>query len=176
MNFLSNPSFRIYSSIFHKTIKKGFFGLIKNKNSLEKTYNTRFLLNKISRRGFSSEEETVNIKFKYMSDGKEVDVKAPIGENILRVAHQNDIDLEGACDCSLACSTCHVILEQELYDKLPEAEEEEEDLLDLVSHNLTLTSRLGCQIIVSKELEGTVITLPSFTANLYVDGHKPKPH
>ena len=53
------------------------------------------------------------------------------------------MDLEGACEASLACSTCHVILEEGIYEGLPEAEEEEEDLLDL-AYGLTYTSRLGC--------------------------------
>ena len=65
------------------------------------------------------------------------------GESLLEVAHNNSVDLEGACEQSLACSTCHVILEQEIYDQLEEPVEEEEDLLDL-AYGLTHTSRLGC--------------------------------
>ena len=118
---------------------------------------------------------TVNITYKYQSDGKEVKVNASVGENLLKTAHQFEIDLEGACDCSLACATCHLILEQKIYDKLPEATEEENDLLDL-AHGLTPTSRLGCQLKVDKSFEGSVFTIPSFTKNMYVDGHKPKPH
>jgi ferredoxin len=58
-------------------------------------------------------------------------VQAPVGENILLVAHANEIDLEGACECSLACSTCHVYIDEDNFDKLPEPVEEEEDMLDL---------------------------------------------
>ena len=58
-------------------------------------------------------------------------VKAKVGQHILQVAHDNDIDLEGACEASLACSTCHVYVEGDYFKKLPEACEEEEDLLDL---------------------------------------------
>ena len=65
------------------------------------------------------------------------------GESLLEVAHNNDIDLEGACESSLACSTCHVILQSHIYDSLEYPEEEEEDLLDL-AYGLTHTSRLGC--------------------------------
>jgi ferredoxin len=68
-----------------------------------------------------------------------------------------------------------VILEQKIYDNLPKPVEEEDDLLDL-AFGLTHTSRLGCQVIVTKEFEGTTICVPSATRNLYVDGHKPKPH
>lgn len=53
------------------------------------------------------------------------------GQNLVHLAHENDIDLEGACECSLACSTCHVILQEEVYDSLDEPTDEEEDLLDL---------------------------------------------
>ena len=68
---------------------------------------------------------------------------ARIGESILEVAHNNQVELEGACESSLACSTCHVILDNSIYDSLPEAVEEEEDMLDL-AYGLTHTSRLGC--------------------------------
>ncbi len=61
----------------------------------------------------------------------------------MEIAHKNDIDLEGACESSLACSTCHVILEDKIFENLPEAKLEEEDLLDL-AFGLTPTSRLGC--------------------------------
>ena len=68
----------------------------------------------------------------FVEDGEEVAVTAAVGQTLLEVAHANDIDLEGACDGSLACSTCHVVLEQEYFDMLPEPEEEEEDMgLDL---------------------------------------------
>ncbi|KAL6053335.1 Adrenodoxin-like protein 2, mitochondrial [Balamuthia mandrillaris] len=116
------------------------------------------------------------IKITYVNkDGSETHADAPIGENALIVAHANDVDLEGACECSLACSTCHVILDQEYYDKLSAPSEEEEDMLDL-AFGLTETSRLGCQIIMKPELEGMRLKLPAATRNLYVDGHKPKPH
>jgi ferredoxin len=58
-------------------------------------------------------------------------VNAKIGENFMDIAHEHDIDIEGACGGELACSTCHVILDQKFYDMLPDPEEEEEDMLDL---------------------------------------------
>ena len=81
------------------------------------------------------------------------------------VAHANDIDLEGACDGSLACSTCHLILQQDVYDSLPPPEEEEEDMLDL-AFDLTDTSRLGCQIKVDESLAGMVATVPGGTFDM----------
>lgn len=126
---------------------------------------------------FSDHEKGLLIKFKfvYMGDKKEVDVEASEGQHILEVAHKYDVDLEGACDASLACSTCHVILEKEIYDSLTPAKEEEEDLLDL-AFGLSETSRLGCQTFVTKKFEGTKIYIPSATRNLYVDGKKPAKH
>ncbi|KAF8819624.1 putative adrenodoxin-type ferredoxin [Cardiosporidium cionae] len=116
----------------------------------------------------------INVVF-ILRDGSEKCISAPVGISVLEVAHQNDIDLEGACEASLACSTCHVILEEETYNSLPEPSETEEDLLDLAPC-LTMTSRLGCQVILTKEMDGIRIRLPSVTRNFYVDGHIPKPH
>ena len=99
------------------------------------------------------------------TDGARVDVDAPIGLSVLEIAHRNDIDLEGACEGSLACSTCHVIIDPEWYETLPEATEDEEDMLDL-AFGLTRTSRLGCQIIITEELDGLTVSLPAATRNM----------
>lgn len=101
-------------------------------------------------------------------DGKHVDVDAPVGLSVMEIAHQNSIDLEGACEGSLACSTCHVIVGQDWYETLPEASEDEEDMLDL-AFGLTHTSRLGCQIIMTEALDGLVVTLPAATRNMMVE-------
>jgi 2Fe-2S ferredoxin len=99
-------------------------------------------------------------------DGKErKEVDAPLGLSVLEIAHLHDVDVEGACEGSLACSTCHVIVDPEWYDKLEEPSEEEEDMLDL-AFGLTHTSRLGCQIRMTEELDGLTVTLPSGTHNM----------
>lgn len=98
-----------------------------------------------------------------------------VGQDLMRLAHEHDIDLEGACEGSLACSTCHIILPQSYYDKLEEPSDEENDMLDL-AFGLTSTSRLGCQVKLSPELEGMRVEIPSATRNMAVDGFKPKPH
>lgn len=116
----------------------------------------------------------MHIKFKLRDDSIQ-EVEAKTGMSILEVAHANDIDLEGACESSMACSTCHVILEDPVFDELEEACEDEEDMLDM-AFGLTDTSRLGCQVIVDEGFEGTTVTLPQATRNFYVDGHVPKPH
>jgi 2Fe-2S ferredoxin len=102
------------------------------------------------------------------ADGTRKEVDAPVGLSVLEIAHRNGIDLEGACEGSLACSTCHVIVDPEDYDRLKDATEDEEDMLDL-AFGLTHTSRLGCQIIITEELDGLTVTLPSATRNMMVD-------
>jgi len=99
------------------------------------------------------------------TEGNRRDVDAPVGLSVLEIANKNDIDLEGACEGSLACSTCHVIVESEWYDLLADASEDEEDMLDL-AFGLTKTSRLGCQIIMSEELDGLTLKLPPGTRNM----------
>ena len=74
-----------------------------------------------------------------------------------------------------ACSTCHLIFTRELYDELPEPSEDEEDMLDM-AYGLTETSRLGCQVTVTEQMDGIVVRMPKATRNFYVDGHVPKPH
>ncbi|OAN54036.1 2Fe-2S ferredoxin [Paramagnetospirillum marisnigri] len=101
-------------------------------------------------------------------DGSTKEVDAAEGLSVLEIAHRNKIELEGACEGSLACSTCHVVVAKDWYDKLSPATEDEEDMLDL-AFGLTATSRLGCQIIMSKDLDGLVVTLPAATRNMMVD-------
>ncbi|MGQ0664853.1 MAG: ferredoxin family 2Fe-2S iron-sulfur cluster binding protein [Pseudomonadota bacterium] len=98
-------------------------------------------------------------------NGTPHEVDAPIGLSVLEIAHRNNVDLEGACEGSLACSTCHVIVDAEDYERLNEASEDEEDMLDL-AFGLTRTSRLGCQIIITEELDGLTVTLPAATRNM----------
>ena len=81
----------------------------------------------------------------------------------------SQVCFSGACEGSVACSTCHVILPQEYYDLLPEPEDDENDMLDM-AFGLTDTSRLGCQVKLTKELDGIAITLPAATRNMFVDG------
>ncbi|KAF8927597.1 2Fe-2S iron-sulfur cluster binding domain protein [Dissophora ornata] len=97
-------------------------------------------------------------------DGEEISVQAHEGESLLDVAWANDIDIEGACEASLACSTCHLILDTESYSKLEEPTDEENDMLDL-AFGLTDTSRLGCQVLMNKELDGIIAKMPAMTRN-----------
>ncbi|KAG2393553.1 hypothetical protein C9374_007084 [Naegleria lovaniensis] len=151
--------------------------------SASRNFNVEMMKNYFSMREFSSNlkcmsvgyknpnSETVNITFVDPKNNIKKTVKAPIGEHLLAVAHANDIDLEGACEASLACSTCHVYIQDEYFDKCGEPEEEEEDMLDL-AYGLAHNSRLGCQVFVTKELEGMTVTLPKATRNMQVDKKK----
>jgi 2Fe-2S ferredoxin len=110
--------------------------------------------------------ETVKIIFICQDARKEFQV--PVGTTVLEAAHNNNIDLEGACEGSLACSTCHVVVDKNFYDKLKTPSEDEEDMLDL-AFGLTPTSRLGCQIVMSKELDGLTLIVPSETRNVSIN-------
>ena len=183
----------IYSKLMIKSKKFKNFTIkpfeIKNLNTIInfnhiKSFNRTINIFNLNKNNFSTNNDEedkfknadkIKFTFKYLSDNKEVKVEAPEGMNLLKAAHKNNIDLEGACDCSLACSTCHLILDQKIYDSIPQAEETEDDLLDL-AFGLTHTSRLGCQVLLTKQFEDTVIKIPAATKNLYVDGHKPQPH
>lgn len=121
-----------------------------------------------------SEDEIVNVTY-IRKDGSKVPVRGKVGDNLLYLAHRYGVEMEGACEASLACTTCHVYVKADYLDKLPQADEKEEDLLDLAPF-LKENSRLGCQIVLTKDLEGLEVTLPMATRNFYVDGHVPQPH
>ncbi len=92
------------------------------------------------------------------------EVDAPLGLSLLEVGHKHDVDIEGACEGSLSCSTCHVIVDPAWFGKLHTPTEDEEDMLDL-AFGLEKTSRLGCQITITTELDGLIVRLPSATRN-----------
>lgn len=98
------------------------------------------------------------------TSGAETTVEVAAGASVLEAAWANDIDIEGACEAAMACSTCHVIVDAAHFDLLPDPSEEEEDLLDL-AWGIRPTSRLGCQITVTDELDGMILTLPAETNN-----------
>ncbi|XP_034104586.1 adrenodoxin-like protein 1, mitochondrial [Drosophila sulfurigaster albostrigata] len=121
-----------------------------------------------------SPDEIVNITY-VDKDGKRTTVQGKVGDNVLYLAHRHGIEMEGACEASLACTTCHVYVQNKYLDVLNEADEKEDDLLDMAPF-LRENSRLGCQIVLDKTMEGMELELPKATRNFYVDGHKPKPH
>ncbi|CAG0912445.1 unnamed protein product [Notodromas monacha] len=98
-------------------------------------------------------------------DGRKLTVQGKEGDNLLDVVINNDLDLDGfgACEGTLACSTCHLIFKKEDYDRLPDKPSDEElDMLDL-AYGLCDTSRLGCQVVLEKHMEGLEVKVPSGT-------------
>jgi ferredoxin len=99
------------------------------------------------------------------ADGESQDVQAVDGRNLLDVAQAAGQPLEGTCEGQMACSTCHVIIDKDWFDRLPRAVEDEEDMLDLAS-GARRTSRLSCQIILTPELDGLVVHVPAESRNM----------
>ncbi|KAH9387001.1 ferredoxin-2, mitochondrial [Nematocida major] len=98
------------------------------------------------------------------------------GVTLLEAAASSDsVPLRGACEGSLACTTCHVILEKGVYDKCKEMSEREEDLLDSTKL-LTATSRLGCQVKVTKDMDNRTIKIPAINRNIEVPRPQASPH
>ena len=104
-------------------------------------------------------DDIIPIAFVDSRDGQTYAIEAEVGKTVLDAALDNEVDIEAACGGELACSTCHVILEQALYDKLEPPDEEEEDMLDL-AWGLEDTSRLCCQIKVSPQLKDATFVIP----------------
>jgi 2Fe-2S ferredoxin len=98
-------------------------------------------------------------------NGTPRELNAPADTPLLRVAQSAGLDMEGACEGSMACSTCHVVVEPEWYARLPQPSAAEEDMLDL-TYGVTRTSRLACQIVLTPALEGLTVRLPSATRNM----------
>lgn len=122
--------------------------------------------------GIEKFKDTVKIVFKRLNETFNINAKK--GDSLLKVAHDNNVPLEGACDGNLACSTCHVICEESVFN--PDAvSDRENDLLDQ-AYGLRPTSRLACQIKITDELRNKTFEIPKATRNLAVDGYKPPVH
>ena len=94
------------------------------------------------------------------SDGDRVEAQGEPGYSLLRVAQAAGMPLEGTCEGQMACSTCHVVVDKDWFDRLPQASEEEEDMLDLAA-GVRRTSRLSCQIVLAEELDGLTVSIPA---------------
>ncbi|MGH1481194.1 MAG: 2Fe-2S iron-sulfur cluster-binding protein [Geminicoccales bacterium] len=91
--------------------------------------------------------------------GERLDIDAQRGLSVMEIARDADLGIEGTCDGSLACATCHVVVDPGHTGRLKPASDEEEDMLDL-AFGLKPTSRLGCQIVINDDLDGLVVTIP----------------
>ncbi|XP_035006383.1 adrenodoxin [Hippoglossus stenolepis] len=123
-------------------------------------------------RGFTSgtrplrSDNKVTVNF-INRDGEKVTVKGSPGDSLLDVVINEDLDFDGfgACEGTLACSTCHLIFDEDVYKNLGPVTDEELDMLDL-AYGLSDTSRLGCQICLTKSLEGMVARVPESVADI----------
>jgi len=95
------------------------------------------------------------------SDAKNYEVEAQNGLTVMEAAVQNDVPgIDADCGGGMACATCHVYVQDEWYNKLPIKEDGEEDMLDM-AFEPKKNSRLSCQLIVSDDLDGLVVNIPS---------------
>lgn len=106
--------------------------------------------------------------FESADGGTSREVDATAGQSLLEIAHKGGVEIEGACEGSMACSTCHLVIDRDFYDRLPPPSEEEEDMLSL-TFGLRPTSRLGCQVVLSEALDGLIVRLPAQTINIMDD-------
>ena len=100
-----------------------------------------------------------NINFK-LRNGELKKINAEDGLTLMEVARDNDLGIEGTCGGSISCCTCHVVIEKDWFSKVGPANPDEEDMLDLAV-DLQPTSRLGCQIEVTPELDGLMVNIPN---------------
>lgn len=138
-----------------------------NNNILYKPISRTFSSNTILKHGHLTKPkpgEELKVTF-VLKDGEQKTYDVAEGDTLLDIAQGNNLDMEGACGGSCACSTCHVIVDPDYYDAIPEASDEEDDMLDL-AYGLTETSRLGCQVKMSKDIDGIRVALPQMTRNV----------
>ena len=101
-------------------------------------------------------------KITYIEDtGNSHTVEIANGLSVMEGAVQNDIPgIDADCGGGMACATCHVYVKEEWFNKLPKKEDGEEDMLDM-AFEPNKFSRLSCQILVSDELDGLIVSIPS---------------
>ena len=99
------------------------------------------------------------------ADGDVVETEGEAGNSLLSLGQKMGMPLEGTCEGQMACSTCHVIVDPDCFDRLPEASEDEEDMLDL-AYGVQRTSRLSCQITLDASLEGLKVSIPDDSTDM----------
>ena len=104
---------------------------------------------------------TLMAKITYITqDNQNYTIEVQNGLSVMEGAVQNDIPgIDADCGGGMACATCHVYVNDEWFDKIPNKEDGEEDMLDM-AFEPKKNSRLSCQIIVSDELDGLTVNIP----------------
>ncbi|XP_037601138.1 adrenodoxin, mitochondrial isoform X2 [Cebus imitator] len=112
-----------------------------------------------------SSEDKITVHF-VNRDGETLTTKGKVGDSLLDVVVENNLDIDGfgACEGTLACSTCHLIFEDHIFEKLDAITDEENDMLDL-AYGLTERSRLGCQICLTKSMDNMTVRVPETVAD-----------
>lgn len=158
---------------FQNIIRRGLLGLTRhNRSNIYKncklTWQSRlFSTSRLLNHGHIKTPkpgEELKVTF-ILKDGEQKTYEVAEGDTLLDIAQAHNLDMEGACGGSCACSTCHVIVDPDYYDAIPEPEDDENDMLDL-AYGLTETSRLGCQVKMSKDVDGIRVALPAMTRNV----------
>ncbi|XP_040338771.1 adrenodoxin, mitochondrial [Herpailurus yagouaroundi] len=110
-------------------------------------------------------EDKITVHF-VNRDGETLTAKGKVGDSLLDVVVENNLDIDGfgACEGTLACSTCHLIFEDHIFEKLDAVTDEENDMLDL-AYGLTDRSRLGCQICLTKSMDNMTVRVPDVVAD-----------
>ncbi|XP_023948945.1 adrenodoxin [Bicyclus anynana] len=151
--------------MFYRNILKTFFqsrsSYLGRYNGVVTTIGNYRNVIPLSTTRLALKDEKVKVVFK-LADGRRLEAQGAVGDSLLDVVVNNSLDIDGygACEGTVTCSTCHVVLKPEDYDRLPEeAGDEERDMLDL-AYGLTDTSRLGCQVTLTREMDGLEVLVP----------------
>ncbi|EAW67132.1 ferredoxin 1 [Homo sapiens] len=149
--------------LHHAGSRAGSSGLLRNRGPGGSAEASRSL--SVSARARSSSEDKITVHF-INRDGETLTTKGKVGDSLLDVVVENNLDIDGfgACEGTLACSTCHLIFEDHIYEKLDAITDEENDMLDL-AYGLTDRSRLGCQICLTKSMDNMTVRVPETVAD-----------
>ena len=120
-----------FSRFMHSHVSK-FSSASSSKTNSENAVQSTTLQPTLPSSSSSGETKQLTVPLTFVeSDGRERLVQAEIGKHLLDVAHDNHVELEGACGGELSCSTCHLIFEPHIYEKLTPKLDDEQDMLDL---------------------------------------------
>lgn len=112
-----------------------------------------------------TKQNSIEVNFISADGETTMTVVAKPGDRLLDIAQANDQPLEGTCEGQMACSTCHVIVDKDDFTKLPDAQEMEEDMLDLAAC-VARTSRLACQIFLTEDMNDLTVRIPGESHNM----------
>jgi ferredoxin, 2Fe-2S len=110
--------------------------------------------------GIKNMSETISVTW-IISDGRRITADVPLGHSLMEAAVANNVPgVIGDCGGSMACATCHVVVEQSPAE-LSEKSRTEEDMLEFAEAPAEQGSRLSCQIRAVRELDGLVLRVPA---------------